>query len=228
MVYGCLLSNLTSDSISLVYCILDSSNDVFEFKAKDDLPSVDLRSGPKSYTFGGFTKALELFHEASATARQGKTHDGGGDMDGMEAFLNECDEGGEGICLYEGEDEMEEDEESEEESIKAELVALVAMKQALHRSKDKYALQGDELDRALATSEPTLRHYAAILVASELRTIFLYELAIELVRARLEKEEPSVDDITCSVNLTQEDEQRVKLQANELAQAFISIRYPIL
>lgn len=46
-----------------LYCALaGSSNDVLEFKAKEGLPPVDLRSGPKSYTFGGFAKMLEMFH----------------------------------------------------------------------------------------------------------------------------------------------------------------------
>lgn len=210
-----------------------SSNDVLEFKAKDDLPLIELRSGPKSYTFGGFAKVLELFHETRAgqggTDENGFDGGFGGGMDDMEAFLNECEDENEGDWDDDGEGgvEMENDMVSEEQAVKAELVALAAMQEALQKAKEKYAMKGDELKQALAAVGPTSRHYAAILVASELRTIFLYELGIQFVRAKLMKEEPS-GNVTCNAFLAKEDEQRVRTQAKELAQAFVGIRYPFL
>lgn len=172
-----------------------------------------------------------MFHETDD--QQNETNDGGfgggGGMEDMEAFLNECDEEGEGGWDdEEGEDGMEDDELSEEETIKAELVALAAMQKAFEEAKAKYLLKGDELEQALAESGSTKRHYAALLVASELRTIFLYELGIQTVRAKLAKDEASSDRVTCALTLTKEDEERVKKQAKELAQAFIGIRYPFL
>jgi len=210
--------------------IIGSSNDILEFKAKRDLPPIELRSGPKSYTFGGFAKALEMFHETPARqdgAENGFDDGGGGGIDDMEAFLNECE--GEDERNWDDEeddDDVEDEHDSEEEAVKAELTALAAMHEAFKKAKEEYALNGDELEQALASSGRTHRHYAAILVNSELRAIFLYELGIQFVRARL-KEEPS-DNVTCSVNLTKEDEDRVKTQAKELAQAFVGIRYPYL
>lgn len=211
---------------------------MLEFKAKANVPSIDLRCGGKSYTFGGFTKVLELFHEPPAAASHDSeaddVFDNGGGMDDMEAFLNECNnEEVEGIGWDEDDEDngMEEEENEDDEAINAELVALAAMQKAFEQAKESYALQGGELQEVLTSVSPSKRHYAAILIASELRTIHLYELAIQLVRAKLtKKDEPTLaaDGIECRVNLTNEDEEMVKRQASELAEAFIAIRHPFL
>lgn len=220
--------------LKLTFSSTGSSNDVLEFKAKDELPPVDLRAGPKSYTFGGFAKALEMFHENSGHQ---KGDDGGfdsgvgGGMDDMEAFLNECDEGEDEMGwddAGDNDDEMEDEQLSEERVINAELVALTAMQEAIGRAKEKYRLKEGKLEQVLAVRGTTPEHYAAILVASELRTLYLYELGIHFVRAKLTKEEPSSTVITCGATLSNEDEALVRTQAQELAQAFINIRYPFL
>ncbi len=85
-----------------------------EIELKENLPPVKLQRGPKSYSYGLFIKALELFHDAGgdgrsnddnegtsnkhlqeegacdvANNREGEDDDDGG---GLEAFLNDCDE----------------------------------------------------------------------------------------------------------------------------------------
>ena len=152
--------------------------------------------------------------------------DGGG-MDDMEAFLNECDEeeGGMGWDDADENEDMEDDELSEERAVKAEILALTAMHDAIRTAKERYSLREEKLREALFARESTPKHYAAILVASELRTLYLYELGVQLVRAKLSKEEPS-GGITCGIDLSKEDETRVRAQAEQLAQAFVNIRYP--
>ena len=84
-----------------------------EIELKEDLPPLKLRRGPKSYTYGLFIKAMELFHDDGsgrrdddidgtnnkhlqeekadsnvANEREGEEDDDGG----LEAFLNDCDE----------------------------------------------------------------------------------------------------------------------------------------
>ena len=72
-----------------------------EIELKEEGPPVRLQRGPKSYTFGPFIKALELFYGAGSDGRHDVQDDsrddaagGGRDDDdaGLEAFLNDCDE----------------------------------------------------------------------------------------------------------------------------------------
>ena len=72
-----------------------------EIELKEEGPPVRLQRGPKSYTFGPFIKALELFYDAGSDGRhdlqddsQDDAANGGRDEDdaGLEAFLNDCDE----------------------------------------------------------------------------------------------------------------------------------------
>mmetsp|Transcript_19343 Transcript_19343/g.56497 ORF Transcript_19343/g.56497 Transcript_19343/m.56497 type:complete len:443 (+) Transcript_19343:1867-3195(+) len=126
-----------------------SSNDVLELRLKNGggaaaaaktlATVVELRAGPKSYSYGGFARAVEVFHpglrpSSSVTSSMGETsrkkaggeeemddgdeEDGEGDDD-MEAFLNGCDDeeegGGGGMCgMMYGEGEYDEDEDEDD------------------------------------------------------------------------------------------------------------------
>ena len=91
-----------------------------EIELKEGAPPVKLQRGPKSYTYGPFIKALELFHDICKVGRgddnddddaqnrfQGENVDDGKDFDhddgGLEAFLNDCEE-----------DKIDDEEEEEE------------------------------------------------------------------------------------------------------------------
>ncbi len=90
-----------------------------EIELKEHLPPVKLQRGPKSYAYGLFIKALELFHGAGSGPRDDDNdgsnnkhlqEEGASDVaneregeedGGLEAFLNDCDEEDD----YEDEDE---------------------------------------------------------------------------------------------------------------------------
>ena len=70
------------------------------------------------------------------------------------------------------------------------------MQESLGKAKVKYALKGDELEKTLAASEPSPWYYAATLVASELSAIFLYELGIEFVLAKVDGRKKSSQGVS--------------------------------
>ena len=220
---------LTMEFSFLLWVYVGSSNDVFEFKAKEGLPPVELRTGPKAYTFLPFAKVLELFRSEleGGAAPQEEMNDFDDKEDDMEAFLNGCEEEEDQDEWEDEDDGAEDDPMSEEQTIKAELLALAAMQEAFEAAKERYLFKADDLERALDASGTSQRHYAAILVASELRAIFLYELGIQHVREKLTK---NVEDssLECRVHLEDGDKERVVMQAKDLAQAFMNIRCPRL
>ena len=63
-----------------------------EIELKEEGPLVRLQRGPKSYTFGPFIKALELFYDAGSDERHGlqdnsRDDSANGGRDDDEAFL---------------------------------------------------------------------------------------------------------------------------------------------
>lgn len=203
-----------------------SSNDIMEFMVKSDCPPVELRAGPKSYTFGGFVKALETFHP-NIEQQEGDDEDSGeGDM---EAFLNECDneEHEDPFGEYDangGDDEEEWNDStlSAEAIVKDELLALDSLRAAMEHAEKRYSLEGAELKSALTEKEPFPRHCAAILISSEKRTLRLHLRAIEIIKTQLEDNRVPRGG-SQPVNT---DEALVENQADDLARAFMTIRYP--
>jgi len=202
--YGfCIDSNVEPDG---------SSNDVVEFVAKEGSPAVELRAGPKAYTYGGFVRALEVFLD---DGDGGKGHDGcGGDSGGatssdepddMMAFLNQCDEedaGGFDMLYGNGMDDKESDDGDGDggddgddnddggsaEAIKAECTALGRLSTALGRARDRYSLKGKDLQEGLDKKDFSPQYCAAVLVQSERRTLQLFQLAADKIRRRLQGE----------------------------------------
>ena len=117
--YGfCIANNVEPDG---------SCNDVLEIELKEDKPPVKLRRGPKSYTYGLFVKALQLFHDddsaggiddmSNSVRDRRNCYDDGQEEEeeeesmneddgGMQAFLDDCEEDG-----YEDEEEEEGDDD---------------------------------------------------------------------------------------------------------------------
>ena len=202
------------------FCIEDnverdgSSNDVVEFDSGVGRPVVELRAGPKSYTYGGFVKALELFVDedgkcggaisssdiggAGAAGSDGilgaENDDGGGGSveDEMESFLDQCDEEeGDGLASMfyggcdSGIDGEEEEKEDEEEAIAAECRALGRLSIELERKRCRYALDPEGDGAAPPGNNAPCRRYASILVRSEQRTLELFRRAADGIRSRL-------------------------------------------
>lgn len=181
--YGfCIPNNLEPDG---------SSNDVVELSLKEGGPMVELRAGPKSYTYGKLARMVEMFQEADgnekANCEEGETSG----ADDMEAFLNQCDEEEEGdngddddfdMMMYgeiDGEDG--EDEGDEEKLLESECKALEQLSEALTKARERYSLKGKEMQDALEKTDGSRSHFAAILVQSERRTIRLYQLAAKKI-----------------------------------------------
>jgi hypothetical protein len=191
-----------------------SSNDVVEVQLKDGCPLVQLRTGPKSYTFGCFSKAIEQFHEVDeATAIEG---DG---PDDLEDFLNEC-EANPGVCgIVEVEEEEEEEEEDAEVvNVEAEITAIQELEKALVSVRSRYHLKGAALKEAAQSKDQPLC-YAGIVILSELRTIQFYELACLRLIEKLTKSEELQFQWAIEV-----DDKQLQAQAIELADTFIRIR----
>jgi hypothetical protein len=132
----------------------------------------------------------------------------------MEAFLNEYENEEDDGRDNEESDVLNAGDETGVDSTNEARVALTAMKTAFKLAKGHYALnKGLNLEILLAASEQTPRHFAAILIASELRAIYFYCLAIESIRVKLtQTEEPN--QVEPSVDLEREDKERLKAQAN--------------
>lgn len=201
----------------------NSSNDVLEFSLGDSTV-VELRTGPKSYTYGGFVKALESFYKTNTSLESGPNDEEEGEDD-MEAFLDDCDVhdeqdiyGDDGAGEDAGEDDMG------EEDTQNEIEALAAFRKALEEARKEYKLQGDELRDALNLPPCTPGYFAALVVQSEYRTINFFLRSIEKVVSLLKKSEAAT---ACedSERSSKEDAELVEQQTEELAQAFIKIRH---
>ena len=163
-------------------------------------------------------------------------------MDDMEAFLNQCDEeekGGDGggddfdMMMYGGmngeEGEDDEGEGDEEEELESECKALERLSEALAKARERYSLKGNELQDAFENDDGSPKHFAAILIQSELRTIGLYQLAALKILHRLKsmvngsspaaKDEKVIED-----NIIDPDDLLLK-QVDELVSAYATIRH---
>mmetsp|Transcript_30170 Transcript_30170/g.46010 ORF Transcript_30170/g.46010 Transcript_30170/m.46010 type:complete len:474 (-) Transcript_30170:5308-6729(-) len=196
-----------------------SSNDVVEIKLKNGCSIIELRTGPKSYSFGCFSRAVEQFH-----AEDDKEIDLGGPPADFEEFINDCEGDFEDFEMEEN--DMEEDEEVQEKNdIEAEIVAIRKLESALAQILSKYRLKGSELENLLeddTTRFQLQKKYAAILIHTELRTIQFYRLSCRRVLEKLKEEEKS--DFDWGITLEKDDKARLQQQAAELCEVFIQIR----
>jgi hypothetical protein len=209
--YGfCIPNNVEADG---------SSNDVVELKLKTDQAPVEMRTGPKSFTFGPLCKAIELFHSQND---QRETNDEERDM---EDFLSEEeDEEDDMDEMYNGDmGEDEDDEKEKEETIQAELKAIRLMDKALESLLAGYSMTNDQVVEYTTKGGFAVEAFAAMLIHAEKRTIQFFQLAIGLVSAKLRKEDPG--QFNWTLELTKEDKSLLERQADELATAFIRIRY---
>jgi hypothetical protein len=226
--YGFTLSrNLEPDS---------SSNDVLEFTFEvDGTNVVHLRTGPKSYTYGGFVKAIEQ----AVCAESPRESNEKAEEEGLEAFLNGCDDIEE-VDIYG--DPTAEGDEAKDDEVEAdhnmELEALKSLWEQLKKMIDAYNVSGDELKERVASQNPSPIYYSAVLIQSELRTIYFFMRAAEKVEASLQKRVTSRAEheallqkrVTSSAEyldgvISNEDLELVEAQTNELAQAFMKIRH---
>ena len=220
-----------------------SSNDLVELSLKDGGPMVELRAGPKSYTYGKFARMLEMFQETdgSEEANNDEQEEVSG-MDDMEAFLNQCDEeeeGGDGdaddfdMMMYGGingeEGEDAEGEGDEEKELESECKALERLSEALAKARERYSLKGNELQEAFENDDGSPKHFAAILIQSELRTIRLYQLAAMQILHRLKSmvtgsSLAAKDGEVIEDNDVDPDDLLLK-QVDELVSAYATIRH---
>lgn len=227
--YGfCIENNLEPDG---------SSNDILEFHLGPN-KVVELRTGPKSYTYGGLVKALEHFYPLEDGDDESASEHADA-IDDMEAFLKECedaeeeddgDENDQGVDIYSSKPVVE----KPMSSVSVDLVALKELASCLAAQRDNYALAGDKLSDALK-QPPSPLLFAAMWIAAEQRVIYFF---LEVVR-RLERilnrtlhssEEAQSQSPPTSppADLTENDKALIDEQVNELVDAFVEIRHQLL
>ena len=176
---------------------------------------VELRIGPKSYTYGGFVKLLESYNEASESQKDTLGPEDGG-YNNMEEFLN-CNEtefGVEGADIYETglgfcerSDHMDDTE--------TDCLALKKLLESIERAKNAFEFKGSDFEQALLGKSSLKEKYCSILIDSEFRTLQFFEKAANIILSRLDKNEES------TIQRTPQTSHEV-----ELADVFFKIRYP--
>lgn len=212
--YGfCLDDNIEPDG---------SSNDVVEF----GLPAIELRSGPKSYTYGPFVKLLERFIPVESAAdgeNFDREHDStdDGECCKMDDYLEFCDEEENDDCLdlYADRDDNEEyydTNKSDEKSITCE--AIDALMSALETEMGLYKIQGNELQSILEKKDGSRKFYSGLLIKSELRILRFYHTAAAMIKMKLNGG---------TYHTSSENTKIITSQAEELMRVFCLIRFQI-
>jgi hypothetical protein len=235
--YGfCIEDNLEPDG---------SSNDVLEF-SPDGKTTVQLRTGPRSYTYGPFVKALECLYPtasppvavAEASPRDQKDEEEAPPVDDVEAFLNECEQQEEGDRGFDWDAETAAvgDTGLDEGNVEPELDALAALRTKLIEVAKGYECHEERLRNNKA--RPTIEHkspeyYTAILLRSELRTLQFYVQAVDAITSKLlSAKRPAPEDkspFACLADpLESNDVSLIEKQVEELATAYMRIRHSSL
>ena len=128
------------------------------------------------------------------------------------------------FCGYDDEDEGD-----EEKTLETECKALEQLLEALAKARERYSLKGNELQDALETADGSPKHFAAILIQSELRTIGLYQLAALKILHRLKtmvngSSLAAKDGKVIEDNAVDPDDLLLK-QVDELVSAYATIRH---
>ena len=212
-----------------------------------------MQRGPKSYTYGLFIKALELFHDAgsdgcdlqvSDAANGGRSDDDGG----LEAFLDDCDdeeedyedeedEGGEELddMMYNSTtfgngdlmDQLQSTSSTKAEGMMKELRALEALhsslKEAMEQCENNSLIRRSGVEERIYTTAED--EYCVILIKSEMQTISFYTKATEMIHSKLSKSLSQVNSLVESkIEMIAMDRDREHI--NDLVKAFMTIRYP--
>lgn len=226
-----------------IVTLTGSSNDVVDFNPKPGSGrTIELRFGPKSYSYGCFVKALDLFLYSDNLSDE--SHTAGAYLDDMESFLNGCDPNDDGsdggkMNLY----ELSEDVgvENIKEDVSREINAIGDLIAALQFVRKQYRLQGREMLELLKNNSESSERYCAILVQSELQTLFMYELAANLIGEGLrskhnefalitgENEVANNDILYCEMEkqLVKNQINLVRKYAEELKEIYFKIRHSI-
>ena len=191
-----------------------SSNDFFEFNS-----GITLRTGPKSYSYGGFVKALEEMTRGNNNNADLMFED---EMeDDMEAFLNECDPSDQ-VDIYK--EVQHDDEDDEKEAIQEQVTAVQQLRQRLLKKLEEYHCKGTIMKEQLESNNDSLVHYSALLIQSEQRCLyFFYRVTLKVESLLLEKELADSNEFQVP-NLEEEDVALMEVQTTELAKAYMMIR----
>lgn len=218
--YGfCIDSNIEPDN---------SSNDFLEFEANGEV--VELRAGPKSHSSLGFVKALDACNQPRETIEK----DPSDDFDDFEQNEKDFDEWDVDMMANMDEHEEDEDEDGEEEMkneqekrIKLCLEALASFEKRLSEMREGYHLKEVELKSALAQVSFTPKRQSAILVKSELRTIYFVLCVIRRLKEILKDGDAKTAAVVDEF-LSDADVKVLVGQAQEVSTAFLAIRFPDL
>lgn len=227
-----------------------SSNDVLELRIQKHLKDkispviVELRAGPKSYTYGGFVKALEHFYPDSTSdmEKNDLEQEDGDDDDDMEAFLNQCEENE--YChscevIPDPQDEGDFDGTPSNNNIdENELIALKGFIEALQEVRNSYQLEPGATKNEMGCDNNHIsdeEQFASLLILSELRTINLFQQAAREIHHLLHFQSKQTNNNEGKYNHTKistetETSNDVLLtdQISQLVKAYITIRHPYL
>ena len=197
-----------------------SSNDVLEFSLNGE-DMVNLRAGPKSYSYGPLVKALE---QACTVEPYGSSCETPG-MDDMEAFLDECEESEEIDIIYGNTPDCgTENESGDTEEIQRELEGFKVLRDGFRQRIEAYGFKGKKLQEEISSAKASHSYFAAILAQSELRTLHFYVRAIEKIEAFMQNQAPQ-DPNSVDLNIDDDDLDLLETQTEELAEAFMKIRH---
>jgi hypothetical protein len=207
-----------------------SSNDQLEFRCFDGSNTINLRTGPKAYTYGALVKALEQTIEKDHGFGLANNEKDDEDDD-IEAFLDECDPLQEIDIYCEATIEEEEDEkESENGAIQEEVEALKHLRKILQQRIDAYYCKGKVMKERLKLMGST-GYYCALLIHSEQRCLYFYYRACQKIESLLlgrGTEEVRKLESTSSLSSLDFDGNDLKLieeQTTSLANTYMKIRH---
>ena len=201
-----------------------SSNDVLELPIQQSI--CNLRTGPKSYTYGCFVKVLELLRdeEEKDYPTTDKTDRG---PDDINSFLDSCEQEDNAIHDFdiycEMEDDSHDDFENDYDSDKrSDCKAIDRLKDILKQAASGLSLNGNRLHK-MRTSTVDRERFCAYLITSELRTIEFYQLAADLILSKLKGK----DEVAAEIYGKKDTKYELFIeQARELQSVFFQIRYP--
>ena len=227
-----------------------SSNDILEFQTQSEGETssgkfISLRTGPKSYSYGGFVAALEeYFSTEKLTSIPGNGNENTDSSverrqhneipNDFEDFLNECEDEEEGdgdfMGLYQGDNSWSgsavEDDSNTKKDHQTEIEALQRFKLDLIKLSKGYNSTSTSIKSGIASSEL----YSMILSMSELRTIYFFVRVIDKVQhlLHLHTEEKTKSEYTILDVITDPKEfDMIDIQTDDLAKTFMSIRHGI-
>jgi hypothetical protein len=236
-----------------------SSNDFLEFyhvSVNDDQAqpqinpdhNVQLLAGPKAHAFHGFVNALDLFYNSlpppSGFSNQEGDHLQDSERDDFEENEDDFDKwdmemtdmGNDTDNYGDGHDDDDNDKSNDElrkqkehQIIQVYVKALDAFAKELNERCKGYYLSGEKLEHALALQSSDPARHSALLVKSELRTIYFILLVIRRLQTLLTGTDSKIEKTSTeqiALQLSESDHQLLRDQAVALSSAFLQIRLP--